>query len=92
MPVNIHVNVSPSNKKASLSEQVAELGDRFYNGFKQCNDSVRNRLTIKTKTKVSFSVQNILLFRQYLIDTYDVAIPIYRQSTQIYATTLVTMM
>ena len=39
VPVNIHVNASPSNKKVSLTEQIAELGDRFYNGFKQCNDS-----------------------------------------------------
>ena len=76
VPVNIHVNASPSNKKASLTEQIAELGDRFYNGFKQCNDSVRNRLTIENEDKGFFSVQNILLFRQYLIDTYDVAIPI----------------
>jgi len=76
VPVNIHVNASPSNKKASLTEQIADVGDRFYNGFRQCNDSVRNRLTIENEDKGFFSVQNILLFRQYLIDTYDVAIPI----------------
>ena len=76
VPVNIHVNASPSNKNASIAEQVAELGDRFYNGFKQCNDSVRNRLTIENEDKGFFSVQNILLFHQYLKDTYDVAIPI----------------
>ena len=76
VPVNIHINASPSNKTASIAEQVADVGDRFYKAFKQCNDSVRNRLTIENEDKGFFSVQHILMFHQYLKDTYDVAIPI----------------
>ena len=76
VPVNIHINASPSNKTASIAEQVADVGDRFYKAFKQCNDSVRNRLTLENEDKGFFSVQHILMFHQYLIDTYDVAIPI----------------
>ena len=76
VPVNIHINASPSNKTASITEQVADVGDRFYKAFKQCNDSVRTRLTLENEDKGFFSVQHILMFHQYLIDTYDVAIPI----------------
>lgn len=75
-PVNIHVNASPKNKNALISEQIQELGDRFYQGFSRCSESVRNRLTIENEDKGFFSVQNILRFHKYLKSKYNVSIPI----------------
>ncbi len=75
-PVNIHVNASPSHIRLPLDEKIKELGDRFYEGFKQCNDSVRNRLTVENEDKGFFSVEHILMLHEYLKKTYKVHIPI----------------
>jgi UV DNA damage endonuclease len=76
VPVNIHVNASPVNKLAKINDQIAELGDRFYEGYKLCSDSVKNRLTIENEDKGFFSVQNILKFHRYLKRKYKVSVPI----------------
>jgi len=75
-PINIHINASPNDKKANLEKQIKELGERFYKGFKKCSSSIRNRLTIENEDKGFFSVKHILIFHQYIKNTYNVSVPV----------------
>ena len=59
-PMNIHVNASPTPivgvEMMITSEQIhklkiKQLAERFYANLQECNDGVRNRLTIENEDK-----------------------------------------
>ena len=66
-PMNIHVNASPTPivgvEMMITSEQIhqlriKQLAERFYANLQECDEGVRNRLTIENEDKSFFNVDN----------------------------------
>jgi UV DNA damage repair endonuclease len=84
-PMNIHVNASPvpiTGVEMMISEEqihklrIKQLAERFYANLQECNDGVRNRLTIENEDKSFFNVDNCLQFSKYLFDKYQYNLPV----------------
>jgi len=84
-PMNIHVNASPTlNVGVEMmitSEQIhklkiKQLAERFYANLQECDEGVRNRLTIENEDKSFFNVDNCIQFSDYLFEKYQYNLPV----------------
>lgn len=84
-PMNIHVNASPvpimGVEMMITQEQIhrlriKQLAERFYANLQECNEGVRNRLTIENEDKGFFNVDNCILFSEYISEKYQYNLPI----------------
>ena len=84
-PMNIHVNASPNPitgvEMMITPEQIhklriKQLAERFYANLQECDEGVRNRLTIENEDKSFFNVDNCIKFSEYLFAVPGVNIPV----------------
>ena len=84
-PMNIHVNASPTPitgvEMMITPEQihqlrVKQLAERFYANLQECDEGVRNRLTIENEDKSFFNVDNCIQFSEYLFEKYQYNLPV----------------
>jgi len=64
-PINIHPSVSihPSTKtKDDTEENLREIVDRFYEGFKQCDEGVQKRLVVENEDKGCWNCGNLFMY------------------------------
>lgn len=64
-PINIHPSVSihPSTKtKDDTEENLREIVDRFYEGFKQCDKGVQKRLVVENEDKGCWNCGNMFIY------------------------------
>ena len=64
-PINIHPSVSihPSTKtKDDTEENLREIVDRFYEGFKQCDEGVQKRLVVENEDKGCWNCGNMFIY------------------------------
>ena len=64
-PINIHPSVSihPSTKtKDETEENLREIVDRFYEGFKQCDEAVQKRLVVENEDKGCWNCGNLFMY------------------------------
>ena len=65
VPINIHPSVSihPSTKtKDDTEENLREIVDRFYEGFKQCDEGVQKRLVVENEDKGCWNCGNMFIY------------------------------
>ena len=84
-PMNIHVNASPTPitgvEMMITPEQIhklriKQLAERFYANLQECDEGVRNRLTIENEDKSFFNVDNCIQFSEYLFEKYQYNLPV----------------
>ena len=84
-PMNIHVNASPTPiegvEMMITNDQIhqlriKQLAERFYANLQECDEGVRNRLTIENEDKSFFNVDNCILFSEYISKKYEYNLPI----------------
>jgi UV DNA damage repair endonuclease len=84
-PMNIHVNASPTPitgvEMMITPEQIhklriKQLAERFYANLQECDQGVRNRLTIENEDKSFFNVDNCIQFSEYLFEKYQYNLPV----------------
>lgn len=84
-PMNIHVNASPTpiiGVEMMISPEqihqlrIKQLAERFYANLQECDEGVRNRLTIENEDKSFFNVDNCIQFSEYLFEKYQYNLPI----------------
>jgi UV DNA damage endonuclease len=84
-PMNIHVNASPTpivgvemmiSPEQIHQVKIKQLAERFYANLQECDEGVRNRLTIENEDKSFFNVDNCIQFSEYLFEKYQYNLPI----------------
>jgi|TARA_R110002051_G_scaffold74172_1_gene135058 UV DNA damage endonuclease len=64
-PINIHPSVTihkSTQEEKTDDEGLREIVDKFYEGFKQCNEGVRNRLVVENEDKGCWNCANLFMY------------------------------
>jgi UV DNA damage endonuclease len=64
-PINIHPSVTihkSTQEEKTDDEGLREIVDRFYEGFKQCDEGVRERLVVENEDKGCWNCANLFMY------------------------------
>jgi UV DNA damage endonuclease len=64
-PINIHPSVTiyqSTQTKEATDENLREIVDKFYEGFKQCDEGVRERLVVENEDKGCWNCANLFMY------------------------------
>jgi UV DNA damage endonuclease len=64
-PINIHPSVTiyqSTQTKEATDENLREIVDKFYEGFKQCDRGVRERLVVENEDKGCWNCANLFMY------------------------------
>ena len=79
-PINIHPSVTihkSTQEEKTDDEGLREIVDKFYEGFKQCDEGVRNRLVLENEDKGCWNCGNLFMyFHNYSGTRYDHFFPL----------------
>lgn len=79
-PINIHPSVTihkSTQEEKTDDEGLREIVDKFYEGFKQCNEGVRNRLVVENEDKGCWNCGNLFMyFHNYAGTRHDHFFPL----------------
>jgi len=70
-PITLHLS-----KGLESGETVEQYGERFVSAFKECSDSVQQRLVLENEDKGYWNCFNLLAFHDHLVKQYQISIPL----------------